>query len=96
MTQSTHIASGQTELPGTPVVVASGGRATFSLHVLPGVRIPDNITIPIYLDQGADKTLAGALSAAYRTWATDATGDFFAERPDITAYGVDIEVLVDA
>ena len=93
MTQSTHIAAGQTALAGTPVAVTT--RATFSLTVAASARIPGNITIPVYLDQGTEKQLVGSLSDLYRNWVADAPGDFFAERPDISAYGVDVAVLVD-
>ncbi|GAB2493986.1 hypothetical protein [Arenimonas alkanexedens] len=94
MTQTTHIAAGQTALAGTPVSVTS--RATFSLATAAGVRIPGNITIPVYLKQGTEKQVVGSLSDLYRNWVADAPGDFYADRPDISAYGVNVAVLVDA
>ena len=95
MAQSTHIAAGKSALAGTPVSVTTG-RATFSLQVAPGARIPGNISIPVCLKQGSGFQVVGALSDLYREYVADAPGDFYADRPDITAYGVDVTVLVDA
>lgn len=92
MAQSTHIAAGQSELAGT-ATEGTSGRLTFSLDA--AEAIPGNITIPIYLEQGARKEFVIGLSALYRKHVIDGPGAFFAERPDISAYGVDVAVLVD-
>lgn len=95
MAQTIHIATGQTALAGSGVTVASGGQATFSLDA-GASRIPDNIGIPIYLTQGANEKVVGCLTAIYPTFVANAPGVFYADRPDISAYGVDVAVLVDA
>lgn len=94
MAQSTHIASGQSALAGSGVTVASGGQATFSLDA-GSSRIPGNIGIPIYLNQGSSEKVAGCLTSLYPFFVANAPGEYYADRPDISAYGVDVAVLVD-
>jgi hypothetical protein len=94
MTQSTHIAAGQTAANGSDVTVTAGAPAVFTLDA---AGIPDNIGIPIKQKIGSayPRTIAVLSHANPGPMLVDVTITVRAERPDISDYGVDVAVMLD-
>lgn len=95
MAQSSILAAGQTELASTDITVAAGSNATVSIKVADGVSIPGNFSLPIVLDQDGVERVVSSLSHAYPLRVIVGPGVFRVNRPDISDFGVDIEVLLD-
>lgn len=96
MTQTVILAAGQTAAAATDVTVPVGGAVTFSIRsATAGQPIPRNIGLPIKLVVGADEQTKHVLTAIEPATVIAAPGLWRVRREDISAYGVDIQVLVD-
>ncbi|MFT3806099.1 hypothetical protein [Arenimonas sp.] len=95
MAQTSILAAGQSALASSDITVAAGSNATVSLKVADGVAIPGNFSLPIVIDQDGAERVVSSLSHAYPLRVIVGPGVFRVNRPDISDYGVDVEVLLD-
>lgn len=96
MAQTQILATGQTAGTSSDVTIPQGGNATFSIRsTTAGKSIPGNISLPIVLVVDGTEQTKASLSAIYSSQNIVGAGVWRVKREDITAYGVDIKVLVD-